>query len=122
MIALPPLRRFLNDLIPPRSPSVILKVVVDFGLFASGSEVSASSSQVATGVGAQPCSSAPPCSSSPPSPLPEHSESLAVAAPSLDSISKDTESSPSHLPASQALVPVGLAVGGCIGVCSPCWS
>ena len=49
------------------------------------------------------------CSASLPSRLPELSESLAVAAPSLNSFSKGIGSSPSQLPASQVLVSVGLA-------------
>ena len=95
VIARPPVRRFPNLLIPHHSPSAILNVMADLGLLLL--------------VPGRPPHHLrlPP----PPSSLPEPSESLAVATPSLDSISKDIDCSPFHLLVSQALVPVGVAAG-----------
>ena len=64
---------------------------------ASSSRASASFSQVFAETGAQPCFPAPPISVSPSPPLPERSESSAVATPSLHSIPKDIIRSTSPL-------------------------
>ena len=89
---------------------------------ASSSRASASFSQVSTGAGAHPCSSAPPCLFSPPFPFPKHSLSLAVAALPLNSISNGIDRSPSHLPAPQALGAVGLVAGDASVSAPPCRS
>ena len=65
---------------------------------ASGSRTSALAFQVATGAETKSCSPASPCSASLPSSLTELSQSLAVAASSLDYISKGVDSSLSHPP------------------------
>ena len=102
MIVLPHVRKFLDVLIPHCSPSVILTVVGNLGeLFL----VPGLRSQLLK-LPPRPEPSLVPliflAPSSPPSPLPEPSEPLSVTAPSLVSISKDTDSPTSYLPASPA--------------------
>ena len=118
MIAFLPVRRFLNVLIPHRYLSVIPNVVADLSLLLLVLVYRPHLLRLSPGP-AQPYFPAPPCSASPLSPLPVPSESLAVAVPSLNFISMGVNSSPSHLPASQALVIEGQAAGDASVSASP---